>query len=503
MATAQAPRGSTDAVATGPPSAAGRVPEPPAPRGAPHPRRPSDAVRDFAAVRADFRLPQEFPAAALSEVEEAVARPPLRDERFDATDLPLVTVDPPGAKDLDQAVLLRRRRGGFRVHYAIADVAAFVRAGGALDAEVRRRGQTLYLPDGNVPLHPTLLSEGAASLLPDQVRPAALWTIDLDHDGVAVRWHVRRALVRSVAQLDYEGVQRALRSGSAHPSVELLPEIGRLRRELALSRGAIELGLPEQQIAAGDDGGWRLVLRPRLVVEEWNAEISLLTGMCAAEMMLGAGVGLLRTVPDPEPETVAALRRSASRLGVEWPEHLPPSEALAGLDPVRPEALAVHVAATRLLRGAGYTAFDDGAPSKPRHAGIGAPYAHVTAPLRRLADRYGAEVCLAVSAGREVPEWARTALPALPSAMGGSDRVAGQVDRACLAQAQAWALSRRVGAVFPATVLRSGATDAEVFVPNPPVIARCAGESLPEGRRVLVRLADADPVRREVAFTAA
>ncbi|GAB2688825.1 RNB domain-containing ribonuclease [Saccharopolyspora gloriosae] len=493
MATAQVPRGGTDAVAA-PRLGAG----PP-----PHPRRPADGMCDFAAVRKDFSLPAEFPTAALTEVEQTVAQPVFDGARVDATELPLVTVDPVGAKDLDQAVLLTRRGNGFRVEYAIADVAAYVRPGGVLDAEVRRRGQTLYLPDGNVPLHPTLLSEGAASLLPDQVRPAVLWTIDLDSDGLAVRTRVRRALVRSVAQLDYEGVQRALRAGLAHPSIALLPVIGRLRRAQALRRGAIELGLPEQQVEADESGGWRVALRPRLVVEEWNAEISLLTGMCAAEMMLEAGVGILRTVPDPEPPTVAALRRSAARLGVEWPEDLPPAEALAGIDPVRPEALAVHVAATRLLRGAGYTSFESAAPSKPRHAGIGAPYAHVTAPLRRLVDRYGAEVCLAVGEGRAVPAWVREALPALPSAMGSSDRVATQVERACLAQAQAWSLAGRVGSVFPATVLRTGSGDGEIFIPEPPVIARCSGDDLTEGQRIQVRLTRADPHRREVEFTKA
>src|SRR5699024_8902046 len=115
--------------------------------------------------------------------------------RTDATDLPLVTVDPPGARDLDQAVLLERRgRGGFRVHYAIADVAAFVRPGGALDRETRRRGQTLYLPDGNIPLHPRVLSEDAGSLLPNRVRPAVLWRIDLAEDGAVEDFDARRAL---------------------------------------------------------------------------------------------------------------------------------------------------------------------------------------------------------------------------------------------------------------------------------------------------------------------
>nr|WP_246331329.1 RNB domain-containing ribonuclease [Saccharopolyspora hordei] len=449
-------------------------------------------------------LPADYPSAALAEVEQTVAQPVRTGPRVDATDLPLVTVDPPGAKDLDQAVLVRRRRRGYRIHYAIADVAAFVPPGGALDGEARRRGQTLYLPDGNVPLHPTRLSEDAASLLPGQVRPAVLWTIDLDPDGLPERVDLRRALVRSVAQLDYEGVQRALELGVPHPSIALLPDVGRLRREQAVRRGAIELGLPEQQVESDGTGGWRLVLRPRLVVEEWNAEVSLLTGMCAAEMMLSAGIGVLRTVPDPEPETVAGLRRSAARLGVEWPVDLPPAVALAGLDPVRPEALAVHVAATRLLRGAGYTVFGDGAPEKAEHAGIGASYAHVTAPLRRLVDRYSTEVCLAVARDRQVPGWVLDSLAELPSAMGSSDRVAGQVERACIAQAQAWSLVSRVGEEFPATVLRAAnGVAGEVFVAAPPVIARCTGDGLGEGQQVRVRLVVADPGRREVVFEVA
>ncbi|MGW3471329.1 RNB domain-containing ribonuclease [Saccharopolyspora sp. NPDC000995] len=459
---------------------------------------------DFSAIRAELGLPVDYPTAALAEVEQTVAQPAPTGARVDATDLPLVTVDPPGSKDLDQAVLVRRRRSGFRIHYAIADVAAFVLPGGALDVEARRRGQTLYLPDGNVPLHPTRLSEDAASLLPDQVRAAVLWTIDLDSDGLPVRVDVRRALVRSVAQLDYDGVQGSLRLGDPHPSIALLPEVGRLRREQAVLRGAIELGLPEQQVESDGAGGWRLVLRPRLVVEEWNAEISLLTGMCAAEMMLSAGIGVLRTVPDPEPETVAGLRRSATRLGVHWPVDTPPAAALARLNPIKPEALAVHVAATSLLRGAGYTAFGDGAPAKANHAGIGASYAHVTAPLRRLVDRYSAEVCLAVASEREVPEWVRAALAELPSAMGSSDRMAGQVERACIAQAQAWSLASRIGEEFAATVLRvPNGSAGEVFVADPPVIARCTGTGLGEGQQVTVRLVEADPARRDVAFEVA
>ena len=134
------------------------------------------------------------------------------------------------------------------MHYAIADVAAFVRPGGALDTEAHRRVTTLYFPDGKVPLHPTVLSEGAASLLPGQTRPALLWRIDLDTEGRAVATDVRRALVRSRAKLDYAGVQRQIDAGTAEEPLALLRDIGRLREEQEVARGGISLDVPEQEI---------------------------------------------------------------------------------------------------------------------------------------------------------------------------------------------------------------------------------------------------------------
>ena len=95
----------------------------------------------------------------------------------------------------DYLTFIERRGTGFRVHYAIADVASFVRPGGALDLETHRRGVTLYSPDLRTSLHPPVLSEGAASLLPDVVRPAVLWRIDLDSAGQQVEVDVERALV--------------------------------------------------------------------------------------------------------------------------------------------------------------------------------------------------------------------------------------------------------------------------------------------------------------------
>jgi exoribonuclease R len=463
---------------------------------------------DFAAVRAEFALPAGFPPAVLAEAAAAAAhRPGPGPDRIDATDVELVTIDPPGSKDLDQAIGVARRGDGFRVHYAIADLGAVVVPGGALDGEVRRRGQTVYLPDGSVPLHPPVLSEDAASLLPDGPRAAVLWRIDLDGAGESVAVDVRRAVVASRARLDYAGVQADVDAGRIHPAIAALPALGPLRRALAVQRGAIELELPEQEVVPAPDGAWTVVVRRRTPVEDWNAEISLLTGMSAARIMLDAGIGLLRTLPAAEPDAVAELRAVAHGLGVDWPATTTPAELLAGLPRDTSTALALRRAASALLRGAGYTAFDatQGVPppADTGHAGIGAPYAHVTAPLRRLVDRFGSEVCLALTAGAEPPEWLRTALPELPAAMAASDALAGAVTRACVDRTEAALLAGRVGEGFDAVVLRAGREGGpgEVYVHSPPVLARCTGP-LRLGETVRVRLVEADPANGRIAFAA-
>jgi exoribonuclease R len=464
---------------------------------------------DFAAVRAEFALPAAFPAEVLAEAERAAAdRPGAGAGRVDATAVALVTIDPPGAKDLDQALGVQRTAGGFRVHYAIADLGAFVRPGGGLDGEVRRRGQTYYLPDGSVPLHPPALSERAASLLPDGPRPAVLWTIELDPAAEPVSVDVRRAMVRSLAQLDYEGVQADVDADRLHPALAGLPQLGALRREIALGRGAIELELPEQEVERCGDG-WTVRIRRRTAVEQWNEQISLLTGISAARIMLDGGVGLLRTLPAPEPAAVAEFGRTAERLGVAWPAGAHPAEVLAGLPHDGAAPMALRRAASALLRGAGYTAFDAvstsgagvPAPADPGHGGIGGPYAHVTAPLRRLVDRFGTEVCLALAAGTELPDWLRSALPTLPEVMAGSDAVAGKVTRACIDRTEAALLAGRVGEEFDVVVLRGGGPDepGEVFLADPPVLARCTG-ALQAGRTARVRLVAADPATGRIGF---
>ncbi|MEV7070686.1 RNB domain-containing ribonuclease [Streptomyces sp. NPDC093990] len=446
----------------------------------------------FAALRSELDVPSDFPPEVLSEAE----RPPRPGAHVDATDIPLFTIDPPASTDLDQAMHLSRRGTGYRLRYAIADVAAFVVPGSALDAETHRRVLTLYFPDTRVPLHPPLLSEGAASLLPDQVRPAALWTIDLDAECRTTAAEVRRALVRSRAKLDYESVQREIDAGTAEEPLLLLKEVGELRERLEVERGGISLRVPEQEIVERN-GTYELMYRAGLPADGWNAQISLLTGMAAADLMLAYGTGVLRTLPAAPDGAVGRLRRTATALHIDWPHHVSYAALIRSLDPRTPSHAAFLQECTTLLRGAGYTVFRDGeVPPLTTHAAVAAPYAHCTAPLRRLVDRYASEICLTAVAGQPVPEWVLAAFDALPREMSEGGRHAAAVERACVDLVEAAVLKGRVGEVFDGCVVdldEHRPTVGTVQLETPAVIGRIDGEGLSLGERLRVKVVASDP----------
>jgi exoribonuclease R len=306
--------------------------------------------------------------------------------------------------------------------------------------------------------------------------------------------------VRSTAQLDYDGTQRAMQSGTLPAAIRDLEAVGTLRLSLARERHAINLDLPEQNVEDDGHGGWTIAIREQLPVEQYNAEISLLTGMCAASIMLQAGVGVLRTIPPPDAGAIAALRRAAAALGIAWPDGAAPGDVLDSVKRSDPRQVAFVEHAAALLRGAAYTVFDGTRPAQPDHSGIGAPYAHVTAPLRRLVDRFGTEICLAAQARQPVPDWVRAALPTLPDTMARADHLAHEVDRAVVDMTEAWLLRDSVGSVFTAVVIDADDHAGTVVLDDPAVRARCTGTNLPVGQRVQVRLVTADVEQRQVRF---
>ena len=541
---------------------------------------PAEVTRALDALRAQYEVPTAFPPEALTEAESAASAwaqdGPARllaDGARDARDLDLVTIDPLSSMDLDQAVLLERLpvqtdhasvstgdaprpAAAYRVHYAIASLATFVTPGGALDTELRRRGETIYAPDAATPLHPEVLSHGAASLLQDAERPACLWTIDLDERGEVVSARVERALVRSRARLSYAQVQAAIDGQGALPQEapadlpELLAEIGRLRLEREAARGGISMTTPEQVVEvteaveateaaqatepaspSGDaepaepaepakpaesagPAGYRLAYRVPVPAEQYNAQISLLTGMCAARIMVECGIGILRTLPSARPEDYARLRRVASALGIDWPAAQPYPELVRGLDHAIPAHAAFMEQAMSLFRGSGYLAFGVGGVGVPAddeasdseeavHSAIAARYAHVTAPLRRLVDRYGEEVCIAACAQAPVPEWVLQALPDLPGVMEQTGKRARAIGRGSLTALEALVLRGHEGEVFDGVITSERDGRGELVLAEPAVVTEIragkrAGKKaldggLPVGERVRVRLLSADP----------
>ncbi|MFJ9826420.1 RNB domain-containing ribonuclease [Streptomyces sp. NPDC101160] len=457
------------------------------------------------ALRTELAIPDGFPEAVLAEAEEVAKAPHLPDE--DATDIPFFTIDPPTSRDLDQAMhLARRDGGGYRVHYAIADVAAFVAPGGAIDAEAHKRANTLYLPDGKVPLHPAVLSEGVASLLPGNTVPALLWRLDLDAEGRTVHTDVRRAKVRSLSKLDYEGAQAQIDAGTAEEPLALLATVGRLREALEIERGGISLNVPEQEVTQ-TDGSYTLEYRAVLPVDGWNEQISLMTGMAAADLMIAAGTGILRTLPPAPDGSVARLRRSAKALGIDWPHHVSYAALIRSLDPHNSRHAAFLQDATTLLQGSGYTPFTDGnVPSPAIHAAIADEYTHCTAPLRRLVDRYAGELALAAVAGTPPPEWVLHALDGLPADMARGGKLAGKAERESVDIVEEALMSHRIGEVFDSIVIDlKTAHTGVVHLEDPAVIGDVVadGARLPLGDPLRVRLTQADPGRAKVRFAPA
>ncbi|MBP3947885.1 RNB domain-containing ribonuclease [Corynebacterium sp. Marseille-P3884] len=455
------------------------------------------APLDFRAIADEFSVPTDFPPELHSEAANAQDR--YTDRRRDAREIEFVTIDPAGSMDLDQAVAIEKNGDGYRVFYAIADVAAFVEPGSALHEESLKRGQTIYLPDEPARLHPEELSEGSASLLPDEDKPAVLWTFELDAQGELADTNVERAMVRSVARLDYDGVQEDMDNDALHPSIALLPEVGELRAASSLRRHAINLRVPSVRVVELDDGRFELLIEPRQKMMDYNSEISLLTGMAAGRMMEDAGVGFLRTLRPAEEKSEQAFRGEVRALGFDLSDDADIGEFLQTIDADTPRGMAVMREAQKLLRGAGYVALTGDEPEV--HAGIGGYYSHVTAPLRRLVDRYATEVCLALCAGTEIPQWVHDDTTRVLKTMGRTSQLANTVDRACLNLTEATVLQPWVGENFTGVVLQTNeeSDTARVFIADPPVLAECAGRP-EEATEVGMSLVRADVDKREVLF---
>ena len=234
-------------------------------------------------------------------------------------------------------------------------------------------------------------------------------------------------------------------------------------------------------------------------IEQANAGMSLACNLAVADALHAAGTGLFRIMPNPGQRATSRLRHTAKALGVDWPSNQLLEQRAASLDPNVPAEAALMLAIRRAGQGASYRKFDPG--ETPWHSAMAATYAHATAPLRRLADRYVTESALAIASGRAVPDWVSEKLADLPLAMNRAEARAAQVDSAVVELAEAVVLQSRVGEVFEGRVTDIDDRGARVQLCSEPVVTRVAAEGLGLGEHVELTLTEAVPAHRLTRFS--
>ena len=441
-------------------------------------------------IRSELEIPDGFPAEVDEAAQLAVGRA-IGAGHVDRTEIEFATIDPAGATDLDQAFAIEADGDDIVLRYAIADVGWFVQPGDALDTEAWNRGVTVYLPDRRSPLYPAALSEGAASLLPDVDRPAVIFVVRVDQHGGVSLDGAERAVVRSRAKLAYESVQPG----------DLPPGFAELSARIEASGIGAEparVAFPEQEIELGPDDGFELRYRPRTPAEEQNAALSLAANMAVADALSAARTGLFRVMPEVDERHTRRLRHTAQAFGLDWPKDLSLGSFQRSLPRDDPRTLAFLLAARRASGGASYAPYRDGV--RPWHSAVAATYAHATAPLRRLQDRYVIGAILAIANGDEVPDDVEAAFERLPEAMAAGEQRANAADRAALDLAEAVVLDGCEGQLFDAVVTDTDDRGARIQITDPAIVASVDARHVGPGDRVRVRLVDADPEHRTVRF---
>ncbi len=342
-------------------------------------------------------IPDAFPDAVMAQAD--AAKPATSKGRVDLTDLPLITIDPADARDHDDAccALLDedpKNPGGFLLWVAIADVAHYVTAGSALDAEARKRGNSTYFPDRVVPMLPDRLSGDLCSLHEGVTRPCIAVEMKLSSTGEKLSHRFVRGLMRSPASLSYEEAQAAVDgdpSERAAPLVDtvLSPLFGAYAalKQAREARQPLELDLPERKIILSDSGKVASVnFSERLDAHRLIEECMVLANVAAAETLIAKQQPLLfRVHEEPSPEKLDSLRETAKSVGlvlakgqVLQTRHLNQLlKAAAGKD----EAELINLSTLRSMTQAYYSS------QNMSHFGLALQnYAHFTSPIRRYAD---------------------------------------------------------------------------------------------------------------------
>ena len=482
-------------------------------------------------------IPHVFPGDALAEAD--AVREATRAGREDWRDLPLLTIDPPDAKDHDDAVMALADEdpanpGGFVLTVAIADVAAYVRPGSALDREALLRGNSVYFPDRVVPMLPERISNDLCSLREGEDRAALAVRMIVGADGVKTRHTFHRITMRSRAKLAYAQAQAAI---DGRPDATTTPLLEPVLRPLyaayaALTRarearGPLALDLPERKIVLTPDGGVdRVIVPERLDAHRLIEEFMILANVAAAETLEAAKSLLIYRVHDePALEKMRALGEVLASIGIKLPKE-------GALRPALFNRILASVAETEhapfinevVLRSQAQAVY---AGQNLGHFGLNLRrYAHFTSPIRRYADLI---VHRALIASQRLGSDGLPAdvtvgmLDAVGVQISSAERRAMAAERETIDRLIAGHLADRVGATFAgriAGVTRSGLfvklddTGADGFVPISTIgadfyrhdearhalVGERSGETHRLGDTVEVRLVEAAAVAGALRF---
>lgn len=342
-------------------------------------------------------IPDDFPDKVIAEAD--AAKPMGLKGREDLRDMPLITIDPADARDHDDACYAHadedpKNPGGHIIWVAIADVAAYVKPGSALDREARKRGNSSYFPDRVVPMLPDHLSGDLCSLHEGVPRACIAVRMQVDAEGNLISHRFQRALMRSAASLHYGEVQEAM-DGTPNDRTEsfLEPVIKPLYaayealKKARAAREPLDLDLPERRIVLSEEGEVTSVaFRDRLDAHKLIEEFMILANVAAAETLIKKRSPLLfRVHEEPTPEKLEALRETAQAAGLSLAKgqvlqtrHLNALlNGAAGTD----DAELINISTLRSMQQAYYT------PENYGHFGLALRnYAHFTSPIRRYAD---------------------------------------------------------------------------------------------------------------------
>ena len=359
--------------------------------------RPDAVGVDTRMVVAEFGLPTDFPEEVLEQSREMAAGfdESIEAPRIDLSGETIITIDPATARDFDDAISLTRiDNGHWKLGVHIADVAHFVRPNTSLDNEAYKRGNSVYLPDLVIPMLPELISNGLASLQPDQTRYTMTAFIEFDPEGIPIGAELCESAIRSCRRFTYEEIDEYLADPEAwrekltpevHGLVGRMHELAMMLRRRRMDAGSIDLTVPEVEIDLDEDG--RVTGAHRSVNTESHQiieEFMLAANVAVAERLRDDGFNLMRRIHEsPAPLKLKALTEFVQALGIECHalhDRFEIKRVIAEAEAM-PEREAIHYAVLRAMQKARY------GPDELGHYALAFDaYCHFTSPIRRYPD---------------------------------------------------------------------------------------------------------------------